>query len=124
KVANRLLLRRRDRVVAVGAAVRDALVANDGFPERRVGVIYNGIDLSPFAAPGERRAARRAMGVDDEDLVLLQVARLDYLKNHATAVRTLAAVVPRRPDARLVLVGEGPERPAIEAEVRRHGLEG
>jgi glycosyltransferase involved in cell wall biosynthesis len=123
KLANRLLLGRRDRVVAVGRAVRDALVANDGFPEARVGVIYNGIDLAPFAAPrDDRRAVRREMGVGDDDFVLLQVARLDYLKDHATAVRTLAQVVALRPEARLVIVGEGPERSAIEGAVREHGL--
>jgi sugar transferase (PEP-CTERM/EpsH1 system associated) len=125
KLANRVLLRRCDRVVAVGQAVRDALVANDGFPAHRVGVIYNGIDLAPFAAvPDERGAVRREMGVGDDAFVMLQVARLDYLKDHATAVRTLAHVLPLRPDARLVLVGEGPERAAIEAVVRQHGLEG
>jgi glycosyltransferase involved in cell wall biosynthesis len=55
-------------------------------------------------------------------LVLVQVARLDHLKDHLTAVRTLERVVARRPDARLVLVGEGPERPAIEAEIGRRRL--
>ena len=124
KLANRLLLPRRDRVVAVGQAVRDALIANDGFPARRVGVIYNGIDLAPFAAAPDRRAVRREMGVGDDEFVILQVAHLDYLKDHATAVRTLAHVLPRRPDARLVLVGEGPEQAAIEAVVRQQGLEG
>jgi glycosyltransferase involved in cell wall biosynthesis len=123
KVANRLLLRRRDRVVAVGGAVRDALVANDGFPGARVGVIYNGIDLTPFAAPDDRRTVRRELGFGDGEFVIVQVARLDYLKDHATAVRTLARVVPHRPDARLVLIGEGPERDSIREVVRRHGLE-
>jgi sugar transferase (PEP-CTERM/EpsH1 system associated) len=124
KLANWLLLRRRDRVVAVGEAVREALVANDGFPARLVQVIYNGIDLTPFAAPREdRRAVRREMGFGDDEFVILQVARLDYLKDHATAVRTLAEVTPRRPDARLAVVGEGPELPAIQELVRRHGVE-
>jgi L-malate glycosyltransferase len=124
KVANRLLLGRRDRVVAVGRAVREALVANDGFPAQRVGVIHNGIDLSPFAAPcDDRRSIRRELGVGDDDFVILQVARLDYLKDHATAVRTLAEVVPCRPDVRLVLVGEGPELKAIQELVSRHKLE-
>jgi glycosyltransferase involved in cell wall biosynthesis len=108
----------------VGQAVREALVANDGFPAERVGVIYNGIDLGPFAAArDDRQSVRREMGVGDDDFVILQVARLDYLKDHATAVRTLAEVVPCRPDVRLVLVGEGPELNAIQELVSRHKLE-
>jgi glycosyltransferase involved in cell wall biosynthesis len=123
-LANRVLLERRDRVVGVGEAVRRALIDNEGIPPARAGVIYNGIDLSAFGAGHEdRRAIRREMGVAVDDFVILQVARLDYLKDHATAVRTLADVVPRRPDARLVLVGAGPELGPIQDLVRRHGLE-
>jgi glycosyltransferase involved in cell wall biosynthesis len=55
--------------------------------------------------------------------MILQVARLDYLKDHATAVRTLYRVVQARPDARLVLVGEGPELPKIQDQVRQLNLE-
>jgi glycosyltransferase involved in cell wall biosynthesis len=50
------------------------------------------------------------------------VARLDYLKDHATAVRTLGQVARGRPDARLVLAGEGPEREGIEMLIREHDL--
>lgn len=122
-MANRLLLRRRDRVVGVGQAVREALIANEGLPAERVGVIYNGIDLAPFTgADPDRAAVRQELGVGPGELLLLQVARLDYLKDHATAVRTLELVIRRRPEARLVLVGEGPERAAIEELVRQKGL--
>lgn len=122
-LANRLLLGRRDRVVGVGESVRQAVIANEGIPAERVGVIYNGIDLEPFARAGrDREAARREMGAGPDDLVLIQVARLDYLKDHATAIRMLERVAARRPDARLVLVGEGPERGKIEDEVRRRGM--
>jgi glycosyltransferase involved in cell wall biosynthesis len=123
-LANRLLLEKRDRVVGVGRAVRDALIANEGIPPPRVAVLYNGVDLQPFAAAADRDAARREMGLGPEHLVLIQVARLDYLKDHLTAVRTLERVLARRPEARLVLVGEGPEREPIEREVRRRGLTG
>jgi glycosyltransferase involved in cell wall biosynthesis len=122
-LANRLLLRRRDRVVAVGEAVRQALIANEGLPAGRVEVVYNGVNLAPFAAAAPDRATvRREMGVGPEDLVVLQVARLDYLKDHATAVRTLVHLVRQRPDARLVLVGEGPELDKIREQARQAGL--
>jgi len=122
-LANRLLLRRRDRVVAVGEAVRQALIDNEGIPAGRVGVVYNGISLPDLAAPPARDEVRRELAIGPDDLVLMQVARLDYLKDHATAIRTLARVVAQRPDARLVLVGEGPERVKIEEQVRSQGLE-
>lgn len=122
---NRLALRRRDRVVAVGEAVRRALVANEGIPEGRIEVLYNGIDTDRFVppSPGERAAARRELGLSPDDLAVVQVARLDYLKDHPTAVRAVGRVARQRPGVRLLLVGEGPERDKIEAEVRRLGLE-
>lgn len=117
-IANRLLLSRRDRVVGVGEAVRRALIDNEGIPDRRVGVLYNGIDVDAFAAAADRLTARRELGATPGEFVLLQVARLDYLKDHATAIRTLARAVAQVPQTRLVLVGDGPERPAIEAQIR------
>jgi glycosyltransferase involved in cell wall biosynthesis len=121
---NRLMLRRRDRLVGVGEAVRQALIHNEGFPARRVGLIYNGIDLEAFGQPCPDRAAlRRSLGLDAEDLVLFQVARLDYLKDHATAVRTVERVAAIRPNVRLVLVGEGPEQGKLEDLIREKRLE-
>src|SRR5262249_61890087 len=100
-LANRLLLGRRDRVVGVGKAVRQALVANEGIPAERIAVIYNGIDGGSFPNGRHDRAAlRRGLGLDTDALVLVQVARLDYLKDHATAVRTLERVLARSPEAR------------------------
>ncbi len=122
-VANRLLLGRRDRVVGVGRAVREAIIRNEGIPAQRVEFVYNGIDLAPYANGSESSAqVRQEMGVGPNDLVLIQVARLDYLKDHATAIRTLQRIAALRPEARLVLVGEGPERDKIEQEVRDRGL--
>ena len=127
KLANRLLLRRHDRVVAVGEAVRQALIHNEGIAPGRVDVIYNGIPLERFdlrLTTSQRMAIRTEIGLETDDLMLIQVARLDYLKDHATAIRTVERLVPRKGNARLVLVGEGPERATIENLVRDRGLEG
>jgi glycosyltransferase involved in cell wall biosynthesis len=122
-VLNRLLLSARDRVVGVGNAVRQALIAHEGFPARRVRVIYNGIDAAAFAeGERDRSAIREGLGIGGEDLLIIQVARLDYLKDHLTAVRSLERVVCQRPSAHLVLVGEGPEQEKIEKAVSDRGL--
>jgi glycosyltransferase involved in cell wall biosynthesis len=123
-ILNRLLLERRDRVVAVGRAVQRAVINNEGIPEERVAVIYNGIDLSPYRnGVPDGDAVRRELGFGSGDLVLVQVARLDYLKDHATAIRTMEQVVQAHTQARLLLVGEGPERGKIEKEIRERHLE-
>jgi sugar transferase (PEP-CTERM/EpsH1 system associated) len=124
-LANRLLLQRRDRVVAVGEAVRQALIVNEGIPAPRIQVVYNGVDFEQFAhRPAERDCVRRELGLADDELVVIQVARLDYLKDHQTAIRTLGRVCRSLPRVRLVLVGEGPEMPRIEAQIQEKGLAG
>jgi glycosyltransferase involved in cell wall biosynthesis len=121
-LANRLLLRRRDRVVAVGESVRQALIQNEGIAGQRVSVIYNGVDLSPFERSFPRAAVRGELQVEPDDFVILQVARLDALKDHATALRALRRVLARIPHARLLLAGEGPELRAIREQVARENL--
>lgn len=123
-VFNRVMLGRGDRVVAVGEAVRRALIVNEGIAGSRIEVVYNGIDAERFAGrAGDRAEVRRELGLGADDLAIIQVARLDYLKDHATAIRAVSRVVREVPSARLLLVGEGPEERAIRAQVEQFGLQ-
>lgn len=123
-IFNRMMIRRRDRFLAVGKAVGQALVQNEGLPENRVQVVYNGINLEPFEElPNDSSAIRAELGFSPNDFLIIQVARLDGLKDHPTAVRAMGHVVRRVPHAKLILVGEGPERPKIEKTIAELGLE-
>ena len=122
--ANRFLFRRNDRAVGVSEPVYRSLIERRGFPPARTALIPNGIDLSAFHPDGPERAAVRAeLNIGPDDLVLIQVARLDPIKNHPLAIRALELVRQRQPDARLVVVGDGPERNALAALARDRGLE-
>jgi len=117
-VFNRLFLRRKDRVVAVGESVKQALIANEGIPAERIEVIYNGVRLDDFSATDDlRRQVRAELGIDPAAPVAILVARLDYLKDHCTAIRAAERIRRKLPGFRIVVVGEGPERPKIEAEI-------
>ncbi|MEM9020229.1 MAG: glycosyltransferase [Planctomycetota bacterium] len=118
-LANKLLRARRDRVTAVGGFVMAALVVNEGM---RGEVIYNGIEPSSTGQRPTRRDARQALRLEPDAPVVMQVARLHPVKDHATAVRAFAAVHGELPSARLVLIGDGPERETIEQQARALGL--
>jgi L-malate glycosyltransferase len=126
-IFNRLMLRRRDKVVGVGNSVRRALIDNEGIRPSRVGVVYNGISIRNFAPTIHhsitRAEVRAEIGVADDEFVLLQVARLDALKDHITAIRTLQRVLRSCRNIRLVLVGEGPELPRIREEIQKRDLQ-
>jgi glycosyltransferase involved in cell wall biosynthesis len=120
---NRLRLRSVDRVVAVGEAVKRALIEKEAITANRIEVIYNGAKMDDFTTNAAQRATiRKSLGIRAEEVVAIQVARLDYLKDHLTALRTAERVRRRLPHFRLLLVGEGPEREKIERELQSRNL--
>jgi sugar transferase (PEP-CTERM/EpsH1 system associated) len=123
KLANRLLRRPSDRAIAVGSCVRDALIQNEGLPPDRVEVIYNGVDVSRYDPQRPLRdAVRKELGYDPGEILIMQVARLNRLKDHPTALGAMARLAKDCPQARLVLVGDGEERAALEDLTDELGL--
>lgn len=122
---NRLLLRKQDQLVGVGGQVRRALIDNEGLPADRVEVIYNGVDIASFATPaGNSRAEiRNEFGISSENFLVIQVARLHRLKGHETALRAIAEAQKLVPQMRLLIVGDGEERAAIELAIASEGLQ-
>ena len=112
RIVNHTLLRRGDRVTAVGKFIKRALVCNEGIPERRIEVITNGIpaDFASSVAAAARQRVRAAMGLNNDQPVILQVARFHSVKDHATALRAFAAVAQRHTNAVLLLAGDGEQR--------------
>jgi len=123
-LVNRLLLGRKDRLFGVGKRVRLALIDNEGFPRDRVGVIYNGIDIDGFGDTRRvREEVRHELGLRPGDFAIVQAARLQPVKDHATAVRAMARVAAIRTDVRLFLAGDGPLAGEIDDLIGRLGLE-
>jgi L-malate glycosyltransferase len=94
--ANKLLLRKGDRVTAVGQFVKQALVRNEGIAAGRIAVIHNGIDAAEYRPEDKARhraEVRRELGLAPEQLIVLQVARFHPVKDHATGLKAFAATV-------------------------------
>jgi L-malate glycosyltransferase len=121
RLVNPVLARWPGRLCAVSTDLKDHMVA-EGFPSRRVHVLHNGIDPGLRPRVRDRRAARAAFGLPADAFVVGTVGRLDPVKNLAAMLQAHALIVPRHPSARLVIVGEGPERRALEARARDLGI--
>lgn len=82
---------------------------------RNVRVVARGVDTALFQP--ERRSAelRRAWGLGDGDLAVLNVGRMAPEKNLGLLLQAFAAIRQARPEARLVLVGDGPELANLKA---------
>jgi glycosyltransferase involved in cell wall biosynthesis len=122
----RLLNRFRAAVVCVSEVVRRDYLARVGGAPEKVVVLYNGIDIEAVrAVPPDPRGVREEFGLPADALVAVCVARLRMpQKAHGDLLEAFAAVARRNPRAHLLLVGEGPERAAIEFRIRAPDLEG
>jgi glycosyltransferase involved in cell wall biosynthesis len=101
--------------VAVSPELADLARDRGECTQERISVIENGIDVRRFELPAERRAtARAALGLPADAWVIGSVGRLAPEKDHQFLVRASAALLGDK--GRLLIVGLGPERRAIEAE--------
>jgi glycosyltransferase involved in cell wall biosynthesis len=111
------------RIVCVSNAIADILRTAIADPAR-LRVVHSGVDPGRFSpAPADGRL-RREFGVPAGTRIVGNVAALAGHKDYPTFVETAARVLARGVDARFFAIGEGEERGAIEALVRRRGLSG
>ncbi|MET0327584.1 MAG: glycosyltransferase family 1 protein [Luteimonas sp.] len=97
-------------LVATQALAAELRAAGIGHPV----VLSRAVDCAQFD-PARRDAALRAeWGVADDALVAIHVGRVAAEKNLGLAVRAFRALQAERPDARMVFVGDGPERAALQ----------
>jgi sugar transferase (PEP-CTERM/EpsH1 system associated) len=120
---NKCLTPFTDGFVAVSAFIRDCLRDNEGLDEKRIRVLYNGIDPARFDAHPDRLALRREQGLGENDPVVGTPARFAPVKNHATLLEAFRLVVQRLPEAKLVLAGDGPLRAELQARAHELGIE-
>lgn len=109
--ASRWLYSKAARVVTTGERLRKQVIAETGIDPHRAISIPTGIDLAAFH-PGERSAARTALGLSANAPIVGIVATLRSWKGHRYLMQALAAM--QRPEVSLVVVGDGPQRGALE----------
>ena len=81
----------------------------------RVVAVARGVDAQRFSPSDRSEELRRAWGAGPDDLVVLLVGRLAPEKNIDDLMLAFAAIRSAQPRARLVLVGDGPSRTALQA---------
>ena len=115
---DRWMYRRFAAVACISVAVAESLRAWVPEIERRITVIPNGVDVEAIADAVP--ADRRDLVPGCRGAVVLCVGRFEAPKDYATVLRAMTGV----PEAHLLLVGDGPDRPAMQALAERLGLQG
>jgi glycosyltransferase involved in cell wall biosynthesis len=107
------------RLVAVSESARQEVLRRDGYDPDRVVVIHNGVARRP--APGAGPYVREQLGIGADEPVVGMVSTLRPVKGHEVAIEAMAEITRRVPGARLVVVGEGESRPALERAAAQVG---
>jgi glycosyltransferase involved in cell wall biosynthesis len=121
RTALRLLGNRCDRFVVVGRRMIPYYVDRVGVSSSRISIIPNGVDVSSFRPDTNKPSTRRRLGLPD-GVLIGAVGRLAPEKDIPLLLRSFLALRPTGPDAKLILVGDGEERPALEALARQLGI--
>ena len=114
RVPRRLILwaaRRAAALITVSGGLKDRLVRL-GITGDKINVLRNGVDLRLFR-PGDRAAARARLNLTG--MTLLSIGNLVPSKGHDILIRAAAAL----PDARILIVGEGPQAESLRALARQ-----
>ena len=110
-----------DGVIAVSQGVARDIARRTKTPPERIHVIYNPV-VTPEVLEGARAALDHPWFASGSPPVVLSAGRLTWEKSFSCLIRAFAMVRKRR-TVRLIILGEGPERPRLEALVRELRLE-
>ena len=105
-----------DGYIAVSQNVKDLFVRREKYPAAKVTVINNGLapSTTKYLKQIDRRAARRALRLTAQNIVIGTLGRLYPEKNQKLLLEAMALLLPKLPQTRLLLVGDGPSRRGLE----------
>jgi 1,2-diacylglycerol 3-alpha-glucosyltransferase len=118
-------LKDEDCVIAPSKKIKDYLVKN-GY-KKPVRIIPNGIDLSTFYERSDEivkasKALRERFNIKEDNDLIVFVGRLATEKNINTLLANFKHIVTERPQTRLMIVGDGPDRRDLESYAHELGI--
>lgn len=117
---NRYLI---DHFTPVGYSTRAILIEQDRIPAEKISVVHIGIPEDQIrTSPVLRESVRAEFGFDEEHVVLGTLSRLVPFKGHTVLLSAAVDIFSALPDVRILIVGDGELRPALESEARSLGI--
>ncbi|MGP4033807.1 glycosyltransferase family 4 protein [Pseudarthrobacter sp. 1C304] len=115
------VMRDADLVVTLGQAMK-ANIAAAGVPQEKILIAPNAVGGAFLDEPLEAAAARRELGLPEDGLYIGTVSSLVDYEGLDDLVNAFAVLAPDFPQLRLMIVGDGVSRPALEEQVAAAGL--
>jgi len=119
----RFMYRLSTRLLVNSQAVRDRLVIRDRIAPEKVRVIYNAVDVERFAAVRQEKNRLLPAIADGSKVIAVLANMYNRVKGHDCLISSARTVCEHEPDVVFLLIGDGTERPRLEAQTRDAGLE-
>ncbi|WP_117233931.1 glycosyltransferase [Vibrio maerlii] len=113
-----LLLHLSPKIVGVSNAVSQSLI-NEGFPTKQLSTIYNGIPTQNKS----KLSIREKLEIKDDHPILISVGSLIHRKGFDRLINAVNVLAKKGTSTHLVIIGEGTERPQLEAQIASERLE-
>jgi len=120
-IEKNLALPNFERVYTVSQDMKSKVCEGRTAPDR-IRVIHTGIDLATVDGGAARPAVRAELGIPEDALVVGTVSRLFVEKGHRVLLEAFGEIAAQCPRIRLLIVGTGGERAALEAQGAALGL--
>jgi glycosyltransferase involved in cell wall biosynthesis len=119
---NRIALYLPDHVIAVSQTMRRQIVRLPGLSAQRVTAIRNAIDCATYYAPEEREHCRSEFRLSSRAQLLGFAGRIETVKRLDLLLHAFSQVLVQYPQARLMIIGEGAQRPDLQTLAASLGI--
>lgn len=111
-----------DKVITVVDWLLPELQKN-GVQKEKLSVIYNGtVPFVPVMSEDDALEFKKKLGITEQDKIVVSVARLERGKNYTALIEWFTDVVKKVPNAKLLILGDGPEKDSLIQETSDLGL--
>ncbi|PCI39787.1 MAG: hypothetical protein COB53_02640 [Elusimicrobia bacterium] len=118
-----ILKKADDLLIAESESSRKYLVDKLSYDEKKTLTIHNGVDIAGWSvSKADRKERREMIGITDKDFLIGSVGRLNEQKGHPHLVDAMAALLPKHPELKCVILGEGPEHASLQTRIDSHGI--
>lgn len=107
-----------DRIIAVSENQKQYLIEEEGLPPGKIVVVFNGIDLEAFKPTRDPQEVKKQLDLPKDYALIGQTAKLRPEKGHRLLLQAAKGVVQQKQKVIFLLIGDGPERPALEDACR------
>lgn len=104
------------KILGNSIAVKDSVVGAENYPESRIDIIYNGLDLNLYGQLEKEKCRQKLLSqhnLPNDSLLIGSAGNLNPVKGHKYLIEAVAKVVGKSPNSYCLLAGDGPEKESL-----------